>query len=86
MIKILIESRRIKSLRVLTLGILEEHRGVGADMLLIHTLGVNAAAGGYVDSELSWILEDNGPMRAILDAIEAKVYKTYRVYDYSLSS
>jgi len=35
-------------------------------------------------AELSWILEDNLPMRRILDALGAKPYKTYRVYERGL--
>ncbi len=34
--------------------------------------------------ELSWILEDNKPMRHILESLGAEVYKTYRVYEKSL--
>ena len=34
--------------------------------------------------ELSWILEDNKPMRHILDSLGAEPYKTYRVYEKSL--
>jgi hypothetical protein len=31
--------------------------------------------------ELSWILEDNRPMRHVIESLGAKPYKTYRVYD-----
>ena len=31
--------------------------------------------------ELGWILEDNMPMRRVLEAIGARVYKTYRIYE-----
>lgn len=34
--------------------------------------------------ELSWILEDNLPMRRILERIGASAYKTYRVYEKTL--
>jgi hypothetical protein len=30
--------------------------------------------------ELSWILEDNLPMRRILERLGAHAYKTYRIY------
>jgi hypothetical protein len=32
-------------------------------------------------AELSWILEDNVPMRKIIEKVGGRVYKTYRVYD-----
>jgi hypothetical protein len=35
-------------------------------------------------AELSWILEDNWPMRRILDALGARPYKTYRIFEKSL--
>lgn len=35
--------------------------------------------------ELSWILEDNRAMRRIIEALGAVAYKTYRVYEKSLS-
>ncbi len=34
--------------------------------------------------ELSWILEDNKPMRHILESLGAEPYKTYRLYEKSL--
>ncbi|MDP9137565.1 MAG: N-acetyltransferase [Pseudomonadota bacterium] len=39
---------------------------------------------GTLRGELSWVLEDNMPLRRILDAIGAVPYKTYRVYEKSL--
>jgi hypothetical protein len=35
--------------------------------------------------ELSWILEDNKPMRAILDSLGCREYKRYRIYGKTLS-
>ena len=39
---------------------------------------------GAVEGEIGWILDDNGPMRSIADAIEAKVTRIYRVYERAL--
>jgi hypothetical protein len=36
---------------------------------------------GAVEGEIGWILDDNGPMRSIADAIESKVTRTYRIYE-----
>lgn len=36
-------------------------------------------------AEIGWILEDNGPMVSIANAIEARVTKTYRIYERDLS-
>jgi hypothetical protein len=35
--------------------------------------------------ELSWILEDNEPMKAILEAIRGRHYKTYRLFEKRLA-
>ena len=40
---------------------------------------------GIEQVELSWILEDNKRMRHILESLGAEPYKTYRVYEKSLS-
>lgn len=39
---------------------------------------------GASRGEIGWILEDNGPMRSIADVIEAKVTRTYRIYERAL--
>ena len=59
------------------------HGAMMVFMLIEHirraTVGVYANQG-----ELSWILEDNLPMRNILEAIGCYIYKTYRIYEKSL--
>ena len=39
---------------------------------------------GVTGSELSWILETNGPMISMLIDMGAKIYKTYRIYEKTL--
>ncbi|WP_353217412.1 N-acetyltransferase [Sandarakinorhabdus sp.] len=39
---------------------------------------------GATEGEIGWILDDNGPMRSIADAIESHVTRTYRVYETAL--
>jgi hypothetical protein len=36
---------------------------------------------GYERVELSWILEDNLPIRRVIEDLGARVYKTYRIYE-----
>ena len=43
-----------------------------------------ARAVGVQAVELSWILEDNKPMRAILDSLGCRQYKRYRIYGKTL--
>jgi GNAT superfamily N-acetyltransferase len=60
-------------------------RGQLLPFLLIDAAAQAARKLGYERYELSWILEDNLPMRRICDAGGAKIYKTYRVYQKALS-
>ena len=60
-------------------------RGQLLPFLLIDAAAQAARKLGYERYELSWILEDNLPMRRICDVGGAKVYKTYRVYEKALS-
>jgi GNAT superfamily N-acetyltransferase len=86
LLRILLESKKIHLLRVLTMGVVEEYRRRGADTLMILALYENAMRRGYVGGEFSWVLEDNWRVRRSLDATGAKVYKTYRLYDYALTA
>jgi GNAT superfamily N-acetyltransferase len=73
--------RRPALARVLTLGVKEEHRGRGIEAaLLIEALKVGFAK-GFREAEASWILEDNIMMRRLLEAVGARRYKTYRLYE-----
>jgi len=40
---------------------------------------------GIKELELSWILEDNKGMRAIIESLGGRVYKTYRIYSKQLT-
>jgi len=52
--------------------------------LVIDAMRQGLIAKGVRQVELSWILEDNRPMRGIIESLGAKAYKTYRVYGKSL--
>ena len=41
---------------------------------------------GLHRAEYSWILENNMPMRHILEGLSARIYKTYRIYGKALNS
>lgn len=60
-------------------------KGQWLPFLLIDAVAQAARRLGYLRYELSWVLEDNLPMRRICDAGGAKVYKTYRLYQKALS-
>lgn len=81
--------RGVKSGRVPLMGVRRSFAGgmVGGmvPLLMIHSLQKNAKPTGMEIAELSWILEDNGPMRSMIEALDARAYKTYRVFEKSLA-
>lgn len=80
-LKIWWRARRIRRIRILTLGIRPEYRQAGVDVLLYHEIYVRAVRKGHVAAECSWILEDNLAMRRPLERMGARVYKVYRIYE-----
>jgi GNAT superfamily N-acetyltransferase len=83
LLKILYHQRLIKSVRVLALGVVDEHRSSGLPAAFYATLVRNARKLGYGPCEMSWILEDNILMNRSLEVMGAKRYKTYRIYEWS---
>lgn len=72
--------RHINQVRVLAMGIRHAYRGMGVDALFYHRTFRYAETKGMQRGECSWILEDNQPMRATMEKMGGRVYKTYRVY------
>ena len=62
-----------------------EFRGQILPFLIIDAMAKEARKAGIKEVEMSWILEDNRPMRAIIESVDAKRYKTYRIYQKALS-
>jgi hypothetical protein len=79
-----LKARRVTTARVPLMGVRRSLAGtlIGSaiPLQLIGSLRPGAAAFGFRAIELSWILEDNLPMRHILERLGARAYKTYRVY------
>jgi GNAT superfamily N-acetyltransferase len=80
-LKFLWHKRRIRTARLLTLGMKPGYQRSGIGAALYLKCFQQGAENGYQNAEASWILEDNGPMRQALEKIGAYVYKTYRVYE-----
>lgn len=75
----------VATARVPLMGV---RRQLGAGLLdrvlplfLVEALRREALALGLKRIELSWVLEDNLPMRHLAEALGARVYKNYRVYE-----
>lgn len=83
LVKILYYQRLVRNLRVIALGVVEDYRTAGVAAGFYTALIDNARRLGYKDSEMSWILEDNVLMNRSLEALGAKRYKTYRIYEWN---
>jgi hypothetical protein len=79
-----LKMRRVKSARVPLMGVRRSLSGtlIGSaiPLQLIGSVLPAITDFGFRWIELSWILEDNLPMRRILERLGARAYKTYRVY------
>ncbi len=76
---------RIRTIRVLTMGVVREYRNRGLETLLISDTVTEARKIGYTSAELGWILEDNVLMNRTLQSLGARHYKTHRIYDKPLT-
>lgn len=83
-LRVLRARRKIDSVRVLILGVLDGRRHRGVDAALYARTMEEARRKGYRWGEMSWILESNRPMLAVLERFGAERYKTYRIYDLDL--
>ncbi len=80
----LLGRRRLGSVRVITMGVVEEHRRRGIDILMIYHTFKNGIARGYLQGEFSWILEDNVMLLRAMERMGAERRKTYRIYEKAL--
>ena len=77
-----------KTARVPLMGMRKRFSGSLLGQLLplhiMESLRREAAAMGIRSVEMSWVLEDNKPMRHLAEAVGGRAYKTYRVYEKAL--
>ena len=86
MFYLLMRQRFIHQARLGILGVLPPYRNRGLELVLIHEIAVRGRDAGYLEGELSWILEDNDGINKPIAAIGADLYKTYRVYQKHVAS
>ncbi len=84
-LKLLYYKSQIKQGRVITLGVVEKYRRMGIDAILYSKSVETARRKQYKFADASWILENNIPMNRALQALNGKVYKTYRMYSKAIS-
>jgi GNAT superfamily N-acetyltransferase len=78
--KFLSAMKQTRTIRVLTLGVVPEHRRDGLQMLVMHAVISQGIAAGFDACEASWILEDNRDMLGPLETLGHVPYRRYRIY------
>jgi hypothetical protein len=77
----------VKTGRVPLMGVRRQLEGLSASLvpyLIISAMRKRGLERGFEHIELSWILEDNKPMRGMIESLGGRAYKTYRVYEKAL--
>jgi hypothetical protein len=83
LLKILYYQRSIHELRVIALGVVEEFRTAGLAAGFYAALMRNGRRLGFPEGETSWVLEDNVLMNRSMEAMGARLYKRYRIYEWN---
>lgn len=83
-LKLLWHTRKIDSIRVITMGVIKEYQNVGIAAAFYDEVYRRGRAKGYMSAEVSWVLENNVLMIRAAEFLGAKRYKTYRIYETGL--
>ncbi|SEL36286.1 N-acetyltransferase [Nitrosovibrio tenuis] len=83
-----LRSRKVHTARIPLMGVRRQFQntplGAALAFMAIDALRKTGRDWGIRAVELSWILEDNKPMRRMLDSIGCREYKRYRIYGKTL--
>ena len=82
-LKFLLLKNKIPGLRVPIMGVLDEYKNRGIDVVFYYRSFKTAYEHKtpLKDAEFSWVLETNNMMNRISKSLTAKIYKTYRIFD-----
>jgi GNAT superfamily N-acetyltransferase len=82
LLKMLSYKRKINAWRMPILGVRQEHRLRGIEVVFVcRTYDVAKKNRNYRKGELSWVLESNTAANALLKRLGARRSKTYRIYE-----
>jgi len=81
LLKLLWHSRKINTIRVITMGGIVEFQNLGMGSVLLDEIYRRSPAAGYPTGEMSWVLENNVMMNRAAELIGGRRTKTYRIYE-----
>jgi hypothetical protein len=85
-LKFLLATKKIRTVRVVTLGIQKEYRMRGIQSIMMADSLRFLLQKGYTGAEVSWLLDDNELVIGAVRLWGGKLYKTYRIYEKSIAS
>jgi hypothetical protein len=84
--KLLTGAKKLRTARIMVLGVKKEHRTRNIFALFIDEFMRRGREVGMTGGEASWVLEDNVLMTRPLEAIGARPYRRWRIYERSLGA
>ncbi|EHQ30252.1 hypothetical protein [Mucilaginibacter paludis] len=79
--KLLLNRRKIKSLRIYALGVVDGYRKMGIEACLYGGIIKEYKRKGLLHAEAGWTLENNTMINEAIMAIKGDPYKKYRIYE-----
>ena len=77
--------KKIDLVRIIIMGVKKALQKRGIDSVFYLETIKEGVRKGYRGGEISWVLEDNMPMRQTSENLGAYIYKTYRIYSKPLA-
>jgi hypothetical protein len=84
-IRLLLHKKKINFIRIIVLGVILQYQRSSAGALLFYETAVRGIENGYYHGEAGWVLENNVMMNRAAEFLNAKRYKTYRLYEAPLN-
>jgi len=81
LLKLLWHSRKISSIRVITMGGIVELQNLGLGAIFLDEIYRRGPDAGFPTGEMSWVLENNVMMNRAAELIGGRRTKTYRIYE-----
>ncbi len=79
--KLLFQKKKIKRLRIILLGVLEDYRKMGIEGIFYARIISRGIEKGFNEAEASWILDNNEMMKKGVEGVNMVAYKRYRMYE-----
>ena len=78
--KLLLNKKKTKMIRIITLGVIENYRKMGIEAVFYANIIQAGRKNNVMAGEASWILENNEMMNKALENLNGERYKTYRLF------